>query len=134
MVVAQWINSQYLFSTLDNIAFGSGSKVTQNIVGKIGVMQGNGSDLMHGMSLQSSFTSDRKNYHEAMRLHCLVHAPKERISDVIKNNEILQKLFGNCWVHLFCLNPENNKIYQLDEGFVWKSCEVKINEKLWKYL
>jgi hypothetical protein len=39
MVVAQWINSQYLFSTLDNVAFGGGSKITKNITGKVGIMQ-----------------------------------------------------------------------------------------------
>ena len=53
MVVAQWINAQYLFSTLDNVSFGAGSKVTQNITGKLGVMQGNASDLMHGLPQQT---------------------------------------------------------------------------------
>lgn len=64
MIVAQWINSQYLFSTLDNVAYGSGSKITKNITGNIGIMQGNASDLMIGLPLQSVYSSDKEAYHE----------------------------------------------------------------------
>jgi len=46
MVVTQWINTQYYFATVDNAAYGSGSKVTHNPVGNVGVYQGNGGDLM----------------------------------------------------------------------------------------
>jgi len=105
MVVAQWINSQYLFSTINNISYGSGSKITQNIVAKIGVMQGNGSDLMHGLPLQSVFSNDNQAYHQPLRLTTFVHAPINMIDKAIHKNKILQKLFGNCWVHLFCLDP-----------------------------
>ncbi len=120
MVVAQWINSQYLFSTISNVAYGSGSKVTQNIVGKIGVMQGNGSDLMHGLPLQSVFSSDFKAYHEPLRLTTLVRAPVKLIDKAIHKNEILQKLFGNNWVHIFCLDPISSKIYSLQQDLSWK--------------
>jgi uncharacterized protein YbcC (UPF0753/DUF2309 family) len=37
MVVTQWINSQYYFSTVDTAVYSSGSKVTQNPVGNVGV-------------------------------------------------------------------------------------------------
>jgi uncharacterized protein YbcC (UPF0753/DUF2309 family) len=120
MVVAQWINSQYLFSTINNVAYGSGSKITQNIVGKIGVMQGNGSDLMHGLPLQSVFSSDFKAYHKPLRLTTFVHAPKNLIDKTIYKNKILQKLFSNGWVHLFCLDPESSKIYSLQSDLTWK--------------
>lgn len=120
MVVAQWINSQYLFSTINNVAYGSGSKITQNIVGKIGIMQGNGSDLMHGLALQSVFSSDFKAYHEPLRLTTFVHAPTSLINKAINKNEILQKLFGNGWVHLFCLDPISSKIYLLQKDLIWQ--------------
>ncbi len=120
MVVAQWINSQYLFSTINNIAYGSGSKITQNIVGKIGVMQGNGSDLMHGLPLQSVFSNDAEPYHQPIRLTTLVHTPKNLIDKAIYKNEILQKLFGNSWVHIFCLDPISSKIYSLQRDLSWK--------------
>ena len=120
MVVAQWINSQYLFSTINNVAYGSGSKITQNVVGKIGVMQGNGSDLMHGLPLQSVFSKDSQPYHQPLRLTTFVHAPKDLIDQAIAKNEILQKLFGNGWVYIFCLDPKENKIYFLQKNLAWK--------------
>ena len=53
MVVTQWINNHYYFSTVDNDVFGGGSKITHNITGKFGVVQGNGGDLKMGLPLQS---------------------------------------------------------------------------------
>jgi uncharacterized protein YbcC (UPF0753/DUF2309 family) len=42
MVVTQWINNHYYFSTVDNVFLGS--KITHNITGKFAVVQGNGGD------------------------------------------------------------------------------------------
>ena len=119
VVVAQWINAQYFFSTLDNVAYGGGSKVTKNITGKIGVMQGNASDLMHGLPLQSVFKSDQEAYHKPIRLTVLVYAPKARIDCIIEQHEILQKLFGNGWVHMICHDPVEQKKYQLNRNLGW---------------
>lgn len=113
MIVAYWINSQYLFSTLNNVAFGSGNKITQNIVGKIGVMQGNGSDLMTGLPLQSVYVSDTKPQHQINRLISVVYAPKEGIYSIITKNTQLQNLIKNEWIKLYCLNPEDQKISRI---------------------
>ncbi|MBP7709459.1 MAG: DUF2309 domain-containing protein [Rickettsiales bacterium] len=121
MVVAQWINSQYLFSTIDNVAFGGGSKITQNVVGKFGVMQGNASDLMNGLPLQSVFKNDIEPYHQLLRLTAVINAPSSLIDKVISKNQVLQKLFGNGWVNLCCLDPRNNKTYLLKRDFVWQN-------------
>lgn len=120
MVVAQWINSQYLFSTIDNVAFGSGSKITQNIVGKIGVMQGNGSDLMNGLPLQSVYKNDQQNYHLPARLSGLIYAPSDKIDQIISNSPKLQQLISNKWIFLYCLDPRSSKIYQLESDNIWK--------------
>ncbi len=119
MVVAQWINAQYLFSTLDNVAYGAGSKVTNNITGKIGMMQGNASDLMHGLPLQSVFDSDDQPYHEPMRLLVVVYAPRSQLDAVIQQESILQKLLGNGWVHLHCVDPVKEKHYSLQTDLNW---------------
>lgn len=119
MVVAQWINAQYFFSTLDNTAFGAGSKVTKNITGKIGSMQGNASDLMHGLPLQSVYRSDSSPYHSLQRLTVLVHAPKTNIERIIQAQEILQRLFGNAWVHLLCYDPTDQQFYQLSQDLIF---------------
>ncbi|OEH48961.1 hypothetical protein lpari_00013 [Legionella parisiensis] len=119
MVVAEWINTQYLFSTLDNVAFGSGSKITHNVVGTIGVMQGNGSDLMHGLPLQSVMSSDHEAYHQPQRLLTVVYAPKEMVSQVIEKHLILKNLFFNQWVHLVVIDPRNQDAYQLNQSGEW---------------
>ncbi len=119
MIVAQWINAQYLFSTLDNVAFGSGSKITKNITGKIGTMQGNASDLMHGLPLQSVYKSDKDLYHNPMRLSVIVYAPQKSIDQIIQQHEVLQKLFGNGWIHLICIDPEKEETFKLQRSLEW---------------
>lgn len=119
MIVAQWINSQYLFSLLDNVAYGSGSKVTQNVTGKMGIMQGNASDLMHGLPLQSIFISDKKAYHEAIRLLTIVYAPRFYVERIVSQQGNLAKLFKNAWVSLVCIDPEDGGIYHLLRDLTW---------------
>lgn len=119
MVVGQWINAQYFFSTLDNVAFGGGSKITKNITGKIGIMQGNASDLMHGLPLQSVYKTDDEPYHQPMRLTVVVYAPKNKVDEIIKQQQILQKLFGNGWVHMICCDPIEKYKYRLNHDLSW---------------
>lgn len=119
MVVAQWINAQYFFSTLDNVAFGGGNKITKNVIGKIGIMQGNASDLMYGLPLQSVFKSDNKAYHQSLRLTVIVYAPQSHINSIIKQQSILQKLFGNGWVHMICYDPKTKQKYSLQRNLTW---------------
>lgn len=127
MVVAQWINSQYLFSSLDNVAYGSGSKITHNVTGKIGIMQGNGSDLMHGLPLQSIYSSDVHAYHQPLRLMTIVYAPRCLVSNIISNQAVLQKLFGNGWVALACIEPEDGLTYTLERDLTWQKMDLQYN-------
>ena len=121
MVVAQWINSQYFFSTLDNVAYGSGSKITTNITGKIGIMQGNASDLMTGLPLQSVYKTDTEAYHQPVRLMVIVYAPSSFIDKIIEKQPLLQKLFRNGWVLLICIDPEkSNHHYFLNRDLTWR--------------
>jgi len=125
MVVAEWINTQYLFSTLDNVRYGSGSKITQNVTAKIGIMQGNGSDLMHGLPLQSVMRSDQERYHEPQRLVTVIYAPRTKIDPIIQRQEILKTLFLNGWVKLIAIEPEENKAYELDRQGQWQLTTLK---------
>jgi uncharacterized protein YbcC (UPF0753/DUF2309 family) len=121
MVVAQWINNQYLFSTLDNVAYGGGSKVTKNVTGKIGVMQGNASDLMHGLPMQSVFSADDTPYHEPLRLLTVVYAPHSRVTALVEKNPVLQKLFYNGWVTLTVIDPQDGRSYLLGRDRIWQT-------------
>lgn len=119
MIVAQWINAQYLFSTIDNVSYGGGSKVTKNITGKIGIMQGNASDLMCGLSLQSVYINDREAYHVPLRLTVILYALLDNTLNIIKNNQNLKKLFQNEWIHLFCIDPVLAHKFQLARNLTW---------------
>ena len=120
LVVGQWINNQYLFSTLDNTAYGGGSKVTKNITGKIAIMQGNASDLMNGLPLQSVYKTDSEPYHHPARLMTVAYAPKTRLETIIKTESILQTLFGNGWVLLTCIDPSSGHVYTLQRDLSWE--------------
>lgn len=109
MIVAQWINCQYLFSTIDNIHYGSGDKTTHNVVGGVGVLQGNGGDLQIGLPRQSLFADDGSPYHVPQRLLTIVVAPPERVKAIVESNEVLTRLFENAWVQLIVIDPETGK-------------------------
>jgi hypothetical protein len=106
MVVTQWINAQYYFATVDNAVYGSGSKVTHNPVGNVGVYQGNGGDLMTGLPLQSLMSADDALYHLPLRLSVVVHAPVERVVEIVSRHEELSRLLDNGWISLTTIDPE----------------------------
>jgi len=99
MVVAQWINAQYYFSTVDDEVYGAGDKTLHNPIGAVGVVSGPGGDLRIGLPSQSVAVGDRP-YHEPMRLLAVVDAPAERIDAVVERNAILRHLFDGRWVTL----------------------------------
>lgn len=109
LVVAQWINCQYLFSTVDNERYGSGDKVTQNVLAGIGVVQGNGGDLKVGLPRQSLFTDAGDPHHVPQRLLTVVLAPLKHVQAIVEANDILGRLFGKGWVQLVVIDPETGK-------------------------
>ena len=107
MVVTQWINSQYYFASVDNAVYGSGSKVTQNPVGNVGVYQGNGGDLMAGLPAQSLTAAADEPYHQPLRLSTVVEAPVERVTDVLAGHDHVRALLDNGWLSLTVVDPDD---------------------------
>lgn len=97
LVVAQWINCQYYFSTVAPEIFGAGTKTVHNVIGNAGVIAGHTGDLRLGLPLQS-IRHGQDLLHEPQRLIAVVQAPLERIDTVVARNPILQQLFGNDWI------------------------------------
>ena len=121
MVVTQWINAQYYFSTVDNAAYGSGSKVTHNPVGNVGVYQGNGGDLMTGLPLQSLTSADDEPYHQPLRLSAVVHAPVERVTGILADHEGLATLLDNGWLSLTVVDPtQKHRAFHYDGALDWE--------------
>ena len=111
LVVGEWINTQYYFSTVDNAAYGSGSKVTQNVVGKLGVVQGNGGDLMSGLPLQSLKADDEHVHHRPLRLMALIQAPTDRVEAILDRHAAVAHLFDHEWMHLTVMDPEQDDAF-----------------------
>ncbi|WP_299267978.1 DUF2309 domain-containing protein [Halorientalis sp.] len=120
MVVTQWINTQYYFATVDNDVYGSGSKVTHNPVGNVGVYQGNGGDLMTGLPLQSLMAADDEPYHQPLRLSTVIHAPVERVTDILADHENVTELLDNHWLSLTVVDPEQDHCaFHYDGDLTW---------------
>ena len=122
MVVTQWINNHYYFSTVDNKTFGGGSKISHNITGKFGVVQGNGGDLKMGLPLQSVSETDSKMYHQPLRLSVVINAPLATVTGILSRNENLKTLLENEWIYLMVMDAtDNNSIKTYHKGLQWKA-------------
>lgn len=121
-VVAQWINMEHYFSTVDNDIYGGGSKIYHNVVGRFGLMSGPWSDLRLGLAWQTVMNGDAP-YHEPMRLLTLIEAPRARIEKLIGRHKVLQHFYHNEWVHLVALEPEEGALYRYRPSGDWKPVE-----------
>ena len=91
LVVGQWINAQYYFSTTDPEVFGAGSKTVHNVLGDVGVLTGPGGDLRRGLPLQSVRAGDRL-LHEPVRMMTVVAGSLDHIDAAIEGSPVLRRL------------------------------------------
>jgi uncharacterized protein len=118
VVVASWISLQYYGSTVAPEAFGSGNKLLHNVVGGIGVFEGNGGRLRAGLPWQS--IHDGKDYvHEPLRLSVCIEAPREAMSDILSRHEAVRALFDNRWLHLFAMDEEGRLAFRYIGDLQW---------------
>lgn len=99
MVVGNWINATYYFSSVAPDVFGAGDKTLLNPVGDFGVLSGDWPDLRLGLPWQSVGVGDRP-YHLPVRLLVAVEAPRERIEAAVRANDTVRHLVENGWVRL----------------------------------
>jgi uncharacterized protein len=107
LVVAQWISSQYYFSTVEPDLFGAGDKMLHNPVGGIGVIVGQSGDLAVGLPMQSVMLGEQRA-HDPLRLLAVVQAPLERIEDIIVRNPGLRQLVEGEWIHVVARSGDND--------------------------
>ena len=119
-VVAQWINMEHYFSTVDQEVYGSGSKIYHNVVGRLGVMTGPQSDLRTGLAWQTVMNGQQP-YHEAMRLCTLVEAPRDLIDRIVRSQRPLQRLYDNQWLYLFAIDPQVQLCYRYIARLGWSA-------------
>jgi uncharacterized protein YbcC (UPF0753/DUF2309 family) len=119
-LVAQWINMEHYFSTVDNDLYGAGSKIYHNVVGRVGVMVGAQSDLRLGLSWQTVMNGDMP-YHEPMRLLTVIEAPRAQVEQLIQRHELLQRFYRHGWVHLVVLDPQAGVFYRYLTTGEWRA-------------
>ncbi|MEM7666288.1 MAG: DUF2309 domain-containing protein [Pseudomonadota bacterium] len=123
VVVASWISLQYYGSSVAPDVFGSGNKLIHNVVGGIGVIQGNSGRLRPGLPLQAVHDGE-KLVHEPLRLSVMVEAPREAILNVLERHPEVRALFDNGWLHLFTL--KNGRIdARYRRGLEWEDAREK---------
>ena len=99
------INLAYLFSRIDPLVYGAGTKLPHNITGLIGVMDGHASDLRTGLPFQGV------DIHEPVRLLLVVEAPRERITAALDRLPAVQALVEGRWVNLVAIEPDGGAIW-----------------------
>ncbi|MEW9920898.1 YbcC family protein [Marimonas sp. MJW-29] len=117
VVVASWISMQYYGSSVMPEVFGGGNKLIHNVVGGIGVIEGNSGRLRPGLPWQAVHDGD-KLMHEPLRLSVMIEAPREAITDVLERHPGVRDLFDNGWLHLFTLKDGKVDARYLP-GLVW---------------
>lgn len=128
VVVASWISLQYYGSTVAPRAFGGGNKLLHNVVGGMGVVEGNGGVLRPGLPWQS--VHDGENLvHEPLRLSVCIEAPKEAIVEVLKNHPGVRALFDNRWLHLFALDEKGRMAWRYAGDLKWQAQSTEISAK-----
>lgn len=129
LIVAQWINSEYYFSTVAPETYGSGSKVYHNVTGRIGVMTGNQSDLRMGLPVQSVMNGAMP-YHDPLRLTAIIEAPRSRVQAIIARQPLLETLFHNHWLRLIVLEPATQSYYRYDGAGGWDIVTVETADQI----
>jgi hypothetical protein len=114
---------------VDNEAFGSGSKVYHNIVGRFGVVTGNLSDLRTGLPAQTMLRGDRP-YHRPMRLITVIEAPLKLVQDLLAKLYKPRELVENGWIRLVVLDPEASQalVYEpaAGEAGIWQPRPIRL--------
>lgn len=118
VVVASWISLQYFGSCLAPPLFGAGNKLLHNVVGGMGVVEGNGGNLRAGLAWQSVHDGEDL-LHDPMRLTVAVEAPKEAITGILQLHPSVRALFDHGWLHLLILDARGQAVWRYAGELRW---------------
>jgi len=111
VVVASWISLQYYGSS-------GGNKLLHNVVGGMGVVEGNGGALRVGLPMQSIHDGERF-IHEPVRLSVCIEAPREAMTDILQRHPNVRALFDNRWLTLFAMNDAGEIAWRYVGDLQW---------------
>ena len=122
VVVASWISLQYYGSTVMPEQFGGGNKLLHNVVGGIGVIEGNGGPLRAGLPWQS--VHDGSDFaHDPLRLSVCIEAPRDAITAILEKHGNVRELFDNRWLHLFALDEAGRMAWRYAGKLGWEAVD-----------
>jgi hypothetical protein len=124
VVVASWISLQYYGSVVAPEAFGAGNKLLHNVVGGVGVAEGNGGLLRAGLPWQSVHDGEQL-MHEPLRLTVLLAAPREAVEGVLSRQPDVRALFDNRWLHLLLLDDDGRVAWRYRRAGEWDAEEFR---------
>ena len=117
VVVASWIALQYHGSSVAPEMFGAGNKLLHNVVGGVGVLEGNGGLLRAGLPWQSVHDGEQLR-HVPTRLTVAVVAPTDAITAVLSRQPDVKALFDNGWLGLLAMD-EDGRVTQRYDRHGW---------------
>jgi uncharacterized protein len=116
--VVAGISLEYYFSYVDPSGYGCGTKLPHNVTSLLGVMDGAQSDLRAGLPWQMV------EIHEPTRLAVVVEGIPDRIRPVVQANPAVERLVGNRWIWLACLDADSGTLWEWHStGFVRHAAE-----------
>jgi uncharacterized protein YbcC (UPF0753/DUF2309 family) len=108
--VCAGISLEYYFSAVDNVGYGSGSKLPHNLTSLLGVMEGAESDLRTGLSAQMI------EIHEPVRILFIVETTADAMLSIMQRNAGINQLVRNRWVQLSLLDPHSEQMSLFVDG------------------
>ena len=124
VVVASWISLQYYGSSVAPETFGGGNKLLHNVIGGIGVVEGNGGTLRAGLPWQSVHDGSAL-VHEPVRLTICIEAPIEAMTAILERHADVRALFDNRWLHLFALNDAGQLGWRYAGNLDWETVDAE---------
>ncbi|WP_299080340.1 YbcC family protein [uncultured Ruegeria sp.] len=118
VVVASWISLQYYGSTVAPKLSGGGNKLLHNVVGGIGVVEGNGGSLRPGLPWQSVHDGENLQ-HEPLRLSVIIEAPIEAMNGILERHSGVKALFDNRWLHLIAMDENGDLAWRYHRDLEW---------------
>ncbi len=118
VVVASWISLQYYGSTVAPGLFGGGNKLLHNVVGGVGVVEGNGGALRPGLPWQSVHDGEQFQ-HDPLRLSVIIEAPRDAMNNILKKHSGVKELFDNRWLHLIAMDENGDLAWRYSRDLEW---------------
>jgi uncharacterized protein YbcC (UPF0753/DUF2309 family) len=108
--VCAGISLEYYFSYVDNVRFGSGTKLPHNVASLVGVMDGAASDLRTGLPWQMV------EIHEPVRILFVVETRPAVLLRILGANPYMGRLARNGWAAFATLDPDSPAIQVYRDG------------------